>query len=135
VAPFTRAVVAVLTCIRLLSSVYPQVRRQVALVARAVVAMSTLKGLLSSVQPQVRRQVALVARAVVAVGALKGLLSSVQPQVCRQAALLARVVVAVLADVHHHLRTRECVGGLLGVLQHSVARQHTTELSVVTEAS
>ena len=60
------APVAVLTCIRLLSTVQPQVPRQAALDARAIAAMLACIRLLSSVQPQVRRQVALVARAIVA---------------------------------------------------------------------
>jgi hypothetical protein len=101
------APVAVLTCIRLLSSVQPQVPRQAALVARAEVAMSTCIRLLSTVQPQVRRQVARDARAEVAMLACIRLLSTVHPQVSRQVTLLCESRVAVLADVHHHLRTRQ----------------------------
>ena len=72
------------------------------LVARAVVAVRTCKRLLSSVQPQVHRQVALLGGFEVAVLAAIWLLSSVQPQVLRQAALVARAEVAVLALVDNH---------------------------------
>jgi hypothetical protein len=47
--------------------VYQEVCRQVALVARAIMAMRTCKRLLSTVQPQVSRQAALLSESRVAV--------------------------------------------------------------------
>jgi hypothetical protein len=79
----------------LLSTVYSQVCRQVALVARAIITMRTCKRLLSTVQPQVSRQAALLSESRVAVLAGEGLLSTVYPQVPRQAALVACAIMAM----------------------------------------
>ena len=93
------AVVTVLASVRLLTSVYSQVRRQGALVACVVVTVLTSVRLLTSVYSQVSRQGALIACAEATVLASARLLTSVHSQVSHQGALLACTVVTVLTSV------------------------------------
>jgi hypothetical protein len=74
------------------------------------VAVLADEGLLSTVYPQVSRQAALVVCAIMAMRTCKRLLSTVQPQVSRQVALPSEPRVAVLADVHHHLSSLKLLG-------------------------
>ena len=100
------AVVTVLTSVRLLTSVYPHMRLQGAHPACAVVTVLASVRLLTRVHSQVLRHGALFACAVVTVLTSVRFLTGVYSQVRCQGALVTCAVSAVLANMQHHRDVR-----------------------------